>query len=109
MLLIIVVYLETGELQINYEKTNYFAASISPSLGFSSFCFIASTFSVISVFSCLVDTFTGINAMIFITSHNLSHSSKVFLKKSFFVMVLTINNDFTSSKSEILLLIKFKA
>ena len=49
MLLIIVVYLETGELQINYEKTNYFAASISPSLGFSSFCFIASTFSMISV------------------------------------------------------------
>ena len=60
-------------------------------------------------FSCLVDIFTGINAMIFITSHNLSHSSKVFLKKSSFVMVLTINNDFTSSKSEILLLIKFKA
>ena len=49
MLLLYSVYLETGELQINYDKSNNFAASISPSLGFSSFCFIASTFSMISV------------------------------------------------------------
>ena len=117
MLLLYLVYLETGDLLLKLWKNQLFCCFYFPFFElfifllhcfyfFDDFSFRRSFTIPKEYFSCLVDTFTGINAMIFNTSHNLSHYSKLFLKKSF---LLWYSNDLTSSKSEILPLMKFKA